>query len=36
MQDFQSAVSAHAAEIIADVPNFTNVQPLVQFNECVT
>ena len=24
---------AHAAEILADIPNFTNVRPIVQINE---
>lgn len=33
MKDFQGAVQAHGAEIFADIPKFTNVQPLVQINE---
>jgi uncharacterized protein (TIGR02118 family) len=33
MQDFQEAGRAHGQEIFADIPNFTNVQPVVQINE---
>ena len=29
----QRAVAAHGAEIFADIPNFTEVQPVVQVNE---
>jgi hypothetical protein len=32
-QDFQNAAQAHGPEIFADIPNFTNVQPVVQINE---
>jgi len=28
----QAAFTAHGAEIIADVPNFTNIQPMIQVN----
>jgi uncharacterized protein (TIGR02118 family) len=30
---FQSAFGAHAAAIIGDIPNFTNVQPTIQVSE---
>jgi hypothetical protein len=30
LQDFQSAAQAHAQEIIAVVPRFTDVQPIIQ------
>jgi uncharacterized protein (TIGR02118 family) len=30
---FLAAFGPHAAEIMADVPNYTNVQPLVQVGE---
>jgi uncharacterized protein (TIGR02118 family) len=30
---FQTAFAAHAAEIIADVPNYTNSQPIIQIGE---
>ena len=33
LQDFQSAAQAHAREIIADVPRFTDVQPIIQISE---
>ena len=33
LQDFQSAAQAHAQEIIADVPRFTDVQPIIQISE---
>ena len=31
--DFQKAFGAHAAEIMADIPNFTNLEPQIQVNE---
>jgi uncharacterized protein (TIGR02118 family) len=34
MQDFQKCM-APAAEMMADIPNFTNVQPQVQISEIV-
>jgi uncharacterized protein (TIGR02118 family) len=30
---FQQAFAAHGAPIIADVPNYTNIQPVIQINE---
>ena len=33
LQDFQSAAQAHAQAIIADVPRFTDVQPIIQISE---
>jgi uncharacterized protein (TIGR02118 family) len=33
LQDFRVAAGAHGAEIFADIPNFTNVQPVLQINE---
>ena len=30
---FQAVFSKHGAEILADVPKYTNVEPLVQFDE---
>jgi uncharacterized protein (TIGR02118 family) len=32
---FKAAAEAHGKEIFADIPNFTNVQPSIQFNERV-
>lgn len=34
-QEFEQAVAAHGKEILGDIPNFTNVQPALQFNETV-
>ncbi len=36
MQDFQNAAQVHGQEIFADIPKFTNVQPVVQINESLT
>jgi len=32
-QAFDAAQARHAAELIADVPNFTNGQPIIQIDE---
>jgi uncharacterized protein (TIGR02118 family) len=32
---FLAAAGAHADEIMGDIPHFTNIQPIVQFNEPV-
>ena len=31
--DFEKAFAQNGAEVIADVPNYTNVQPVLQINE---
>jgi uncharacterized protein (TIGR02118 family) len=31
--DFDQAVAQHGGEILGDIPNFSNVQPLIQINE---
>ncbi len=33
--DFQAAMKAHGAELMGDVPKFTNIQPQVQISEIV-
>jgi uncharacterized protein (TIGR02118 family) len=33
VEGFQSAFSQHAQEIMADIPNYTNVQAIVQISE---
>lgn len=33
MSSFQNAIGANRAEIKADVPNYTNIQPIVQISE---
>ncbi|MFL5110695.1 MAG: EthD family reductase [Microvirga sp.] len=36
LSEFQAAAQAYGGEIFADIPKFTNVQPLVQINEILT
>ena len=31
--EFQAAFAPHAAQIMADIPNYTNVQPTIQISE---
>jgi uncharacterized protein (TIGR02118 family) len=31
--DFQAAFAPHAAAIMADIPNYTNIQPVIQISE---
>ncbi|MDA8051519.1 MAG: hypothetical protein M0002_16255 [Rhodospirillales bacterium] len=31
--EFERAVGTHGPEILGDVPHFTSVQPVLQFNE---
>jgi len=33
LQHLQSALAQHGPEIIADIPNFTDVQPIIQIDE---
>jgi uncharacterized protein (TIGR02118 family) len=33
---FNTAAAANGKEVFADIPNFTDVQPTIQFNELVT
>lgn len=35
MEDLQKGLTTHGAEIMADIPNFTNVQPLIQVGNIV-
>lgn len=30
---FEAALAAHAEEIMGDIPNFTNIQPVIQIEE---
>lgn len=32
-QDFQRAAQQHGSEIMGDIENFTDVKPVIQFNE---
>jgi uncharacterized protein (TIGR02118 family) len=33
LEAFQSAFAAHAGPIMADIPNYTNTQPVIQISE---
>ena len=33
VEAFQTSFGAHAAEIVGDVPNYTNVQPIIQISD---
>lgn len=35
MSEFQQGLKAHGAEIMGDVPNYTNIKPALQFEELV-
>jgi uncharacterized protein (TIGR02118 family) len=35
VEEFQSAFGAHSAEIMADIPNYTNIEPQIQISEIV-
>lgn len=33
VEDFQAALTNHGGEILGDLPNFTNCQPVIQISE---
>ena len=33
VEAFEQALDAHAAEIMGDIPNFTNINPIIQIEE---
>jgi uncharacterized protein (TIGR02118 family) len=35
LEEFQSSFGQHAKEFVADVPNYTNLQPVIQISEVV-
>ena len=35
LEEFQKAFEAHGQELVDDVPNFTNIQPVIQISEIV-
>ena len=35
LDDFQAAFAAHGEELLADIPNYTNVEPVVQIDEAI-
>ena len=34
--DFQKGMGVHSKEIMADIPNYTNIQPQIQISEIVS
>lgn len=34
-QDFQATLATHGKEIMGDIPNFTNIRPILQIDEVV-
>jgi len=35
LEEFQNSFGPHAAEIMGDIPNYTDLQPVIQFSEVV-
>jgi uncharacterized protein (TIGR02118 family) len=35
VEGFQKGMGAHGTEIVADIPNYTNIQPTIQISEIV-
>jgi uncharacterized protein (TIGR02118 family) len=35
IEEFMSVMTRQGAEIIADVPNYTNIEPVIQFDEII-
>lgn len=35
LDELQNALTAHGPELMGDIPNFTNVQPLMQISQAV-
>jgi uncharacterized protein (TIGR02118 family) len=33
---FQAILAQHGAEILADIPNYTNIEPIIQYDEILT
>lgn len=36
LNEFQPIFAKHGAEIMADIPNYTNIEPMVQFDEVLS
>jgi len=36
LQAFQSGMETHGKEIMGDIPNYTDIQPVIQFSETVS
>ena len=35
IEEFQAMFAKHGAKIMADIPNYTNVEPVIQFDEAL-
>ena len=35
VEDFQKGMGQHGAELLGDIPNYTNIQPQIQISEIV-
>jgi uncharacterized protein (TIGR02118 family) len=35
VQDFQKGMGTHGKEIMADIPNYTNINPIIQISEVI-
>jgi uncharacterized protein (TIGR02118 family) len=35
VEEFQATLAKHGKEIMGDIPNFTNIQPIIQVDEVV-
>jgi hypothetical protein len=35
LESFGAAFQEHAAELMADIPNFTNIKPIIELEETV-
>lgn len=33
LEDFEAAFAPHAEELIGDIPNYTDIEPVIQFSE---
>jgi uncharacterized protein (TIGR02118 family) len=33
LEDFQKGLAAHSKEIMGDIPNYTNIEPVIQISE---
>jgi len=36
LDEFQAMFAKHGAEIMADIPNYTDIQPIIQFDEVLS
>ncbi|MBI2321496.1 MAG: EthD family reductase [Chloroflexi bacterium] len=36
LEDLQNAMATHGAEVMGDIPNYTNIQPTIQIGEIVS